>query len=107
MAQRLAEANQKVEELEDQKKQVASQYAARIDSENGSVSSLSLKLRSGYEMRPTNCTVIFDVPNGVKRYYDERTGDYVSQATMTKSDYQRSLDFDAAKKQENEKEEEL
>lgn len=101
----LTEAMQEANELADQLKTIQADYRSRIQSSKAKIAELSNKLRTGYDMRPTRCRVVFNGKTGRKRYFlaDSKKAVLVVDLPMTPSDYNRELPLEippAPKKEE-------
>lgn len=91
----LAEATNQLTELENDRKQVADSFKAKITAEDAKVASLSNKVRSGYEFRQVPCLVHFDEPTtGMKRTVRTDTNEQVSVEAMSEGEKQRNLGLD-------------
>ncbi len=91
IAGQLAAVTTKVNELEDRKKSVTSDFKAQIDAATAQANSLSSKFTAGFEMRPTECRVEFNAKKGVKTYFNLKTGELVKTSEMVQSDYELEL----------------
>ena len=103
----LANKNQELRELEDQKKSVMSDYSSRMNVTKEEINQASNKVASGYEMRGINCIIQYHLPeqgmktitrtdidadrDGMKKTWTER---------MTQMDYNLWTQY----KEENEEE---
>lgn len=63
----LSQMNQKLRQLEDEKKSVVSEFGSRIAIVKEQISSLSDKVASGYEMRDTIVTIDYHMPERGKK----------------------------------------
>lgn len=91
----LAESNQKLSALEDDKKRVTSDFAARISGGEADVSVAVNKMRSGYEWRKLPVTIHFDKPKpGRKQFVRDDNGEIVGDEAMDENDRQAVLDFE-------------
>ncbi len=88
----LARENANWNELEDQRKQANSDFKARQDASNALINSLTQKINSGQELRPTECVVTFDPKARTKTFTNARTNEFVKRAEMTAADFQLTLD---------------
>lgn len=91
IASQLAAVTTRVNELEDRKKSVSSDFKAQIDAATATANSLSGKFTAGFEMRPTECRVDFDAKNGIKTYFNLKTGALVKTSEMNRYDYEQNL----------------
>lgn len=81
---KLALANQRLERLEDDKKQSQSQFKSDIDAANAEIKSLAQKLARGSEDRNVDCDVLYNTPNeGKKTIRRNDTGEIVQIQIMT------------------------
>ncbi len=88
----LAEANNELKEIEDDKAQVVSDFKAKTTAVEAQVAILGGKLRSGYELRPVECHVLFDQPQpGQKQIIRLDTKETVSTELMTDEEKQKLL----------------
>jgi hypothetical protein len=94
-AQSLARANQQAHQIEAEKKQVASDYKSRIEAVMSEVLALSSAVAMGYEMRRTECSVIYNSPtSGEKTLVRKDTGEYVRVERMTSEEQQEVFPFE-------------
>lgn len=100
IARRAALANQRVQELEEKKKQITKDYAAQVEAAQAELNSLSTKISNGYEMRETECVVTLDPKNSSKDYHIKKSGVFARRAEMTKNDFQISMKFEKEKAKE-------
>ena len=88
MAQKVANLQQ----AEDDKKAVASDFKSQIDGIQASVNSAATKLNNGYEMRSIKCEM---VPNWDKKMWEYWSVEYpsekVKEKAMTANDLQMKL----------------
>jgi hypothetical protein len=83
-----------LETLEDRKKQVASEFKAKIDAANAEIFKTARLLNNGYEYRDVKCDVQYDTPRkGLKRIVRMDTGEVVEEIPMTADELQQVLDF--------------
>lgn len=90
-----AEMAQKVSELqqaEDSKKAVMSDFKSQIDGIQANVNNAATKLNSGYEMRSIKCEVIPNWDKKVWEYLREDTGTVAREKPMTADDLQMQFD---------------
>lgn len=91
----LAESNEKLSALEDEKKRVTSDFAARIAGVEADVSIAVNEIRSGYEWRKMPVTVYFDKPKeGRKTFVRDDTNEVVGEEAMDANDRQAVMDFE-------------
>lgn len=91
LARKSALESQRIEELENRKKEVTSGFKRDIEASQSVVCSLSNKISCGYEMREVEARVEFDPKTAKKSYYHAKTGAFIRTAEMSKHDYQLSL----------------
>lgn len=83
----LANCNNKLTELENEKKTYVSQAAAAINEQKERITGLSNKVANGYEFRDVECEVTFNKPkNGRKTIVRMDTGEEWEEA-MVSTDY--------------------
>lgn len=84
-----------VAQLEAQKSAATKDFGGRIETKEIHRDSLVEKVTSGYEMRETECWVVFDPKNRSKDYFkvtpDGGTGAFVERREMTQADFQLAL----------------
>lgn len=90
----LAEATNELEAIEDDKKQIVSDFKAKSTAAEARVAVLSNKLRSGYEFRSVECSVTFNTPEeGQKQTVRLDTKEVIATAPMTDEEKQTKLDL--------------
>ncbi len=81
--------------LEAEKSAVTKDFGGRIETKEIQRDLLVDKVTSGYEMRPTECVVVFDPKNRSKDYFrrdgDGEKGEFVERREMTQADFQLAL----------------
>ena len=81
--------------LESEKSAVTKDFGSRIETNEIKRDSLVDKVTSGYEMRPTDCLVVFDPKNRSKDYFRVDSlglaGEFVERREMTQADFQLAL----------------
>lgn len=87
MAQKVANLQQ----AEDDKKAVASDFKSQIDGIQASVNSAATKLNNGYEMRTIKCEIVPNYNKKVWEYLRTDTGEKVIEKAMTANDLQMKL----------------
>ena len=93
-ARQLATATRLRSELEQEKKEIDSQYKAKIEEQIGRASKVAALLGAGYEMRNVPCEVILDKPEpGQATIVRQDTGEIVRTRPMTDMERQAVLDF--------------
>jgi hypothetical protein len=103
IGKKMAETYQNLASLEDEKKQVTSQYKAKEEAMRADANLLQIKIIQGYETRQTRCKVSFDPKAGKKFYYHIDTFELLETRVMTKYDYEQSLPGLDEEKQPEEK----
>jgi hypothetical protein len=90
----LAYECRQVAQLEEQKKEVVSDFKAKIDAKHSLISMLSNNVNNGYEYRNVDCEVELDTPKkGIKTLTRIDTGAEVEVTKMTESDRQTELEI--------------
>lgn len=93
-ARQLATATRLRAELEQEKKEIDSQYKAKIEEQIGRASKLAALLGAGYEMRNVPCEINVDKPEpGQATIVRRDTGEIVRTRPMTDMERQAVLDF--------------
>jgi hypothetical protein len=93
LSSQMAEKIQEMAQLEDEKKEVMSQFKAKIDECNAVTRRLASNNISGYEYRDLEVVTIFDF-KAKKRYYKSiETGKIVKEENMFASDFQLVFNF--------------
>ena len=87
MAQKVSEVNQ----AEDDKKSVMSDFKSRIDGLSAEVNRSATLLNNGYEMRNIKCEIIPDYTEKVFRFIRVDNGEEAKTRKMTTDDFQMSL----------------
>lgn len=88
----LADTCQLKHKTENEKKEAASSFKAKIDSQDGHISLLSTRIAQGFEFRTESCIVKKDFKKGVKQYYYD--GVLVDTVQLTPEDTQLRLEAD-------------
>lgn len=95
LGQNLAGLMQKKEEIAAKKKDLMAQINAQAEQCTAEIKGLSNKLHSGFEVRPTDCYVLFNDPEkGQKSFYAVGTLDRVKTELMLSIDYEQDLPMD-------------
>jgi hypothetical protein len=95
LSESLVHNTQELETLTDRKKQVMSDFTAKINASNADIFKTARLLSNGYEYRDVKCTVVLDEPRkGMKRIVRQDTGEVVSEDAMTSTEMQYMLDLD-------------
>lgn len=84
-----------ITQLEQEKSAVTKDFASRIETKEIRRDSLVDKVTSGYEMRLTECFVVFDPPNRSKDFFridgKGKRGEFVERREMQQSDFQLTI----------------
>ena len=80
-----------LQQAEDDKKAVASDFKSQIDGIQASVNSAATKLNNGYEMRSIKCEVVPNYDKKVWEYLRTDTGEQTKEKPMTANDLQMKL----------------
>lgn len=98
----LARECRRAEETEDDKKRVMSDFKAKIDALQASISLLSGHINNGYEYRDIECTVELNVPVAGKKTITRTDNDeQVAVENMDSEEMQEKLDFAATEESED------
>ena len=87
MAQKVSELQQ----AEDNKKAIASDFKSQIDSIQAGINGAATKLNNNYEMRTIKCEVIPNWDKKVWEYWREDTKEMAKTKPMTANDLQMQL----------------
>ena len=90
-----AEMAQKIvnlQQAEDDKKAIMSDYKSQIDGIQAGINSAATKLTSGYEMRSVKCEVVPNYKKKVWEYINVDTGLMIKEKGMTSNDLQMKLE---------------
>jgi hypothetical protein len=91
IAGRLANGVSELGALEQRKKSLASQIKSEIDAKTASVQLDAEKLRSGFEMRPIECEVVYSDIDGLVRWIRTDTYELAHERPMLPDERQRKL----------------
>lgn len=92
LAQRIARGIQQKKSKEDEKKAVMAQFKSVIDALTSEIGDDSQRLTNGYEMRNTECEMIWHSPSqGFCCMYRVDTGELVRQRRMNSEETQENL----------------
>ena len=92
LADQLTERISRKDYLEDAKRVMAKKYAAQIEETVAEINDISMKIRSGEELRPVACEIRYDDPvPGYKTTYRIDTGAKIGSELMTEADLQGEL----------------
>ena len=101
LAANITERNQ----LENDKKEVMSDFTARIDEKTSHIQRLAENIQSGYEYREVSCSIQYDFDRRVKTIARMDTGELIIEEVLTPDEYQQeipglqSIDHDAFMKE--------
>jgi hypothetical protein len=90
-----AEMAQKIvtlQQAEDDKKAVMSDFKSQIDGIQAGINAAATKMNNGYEMRSTKCQVVPNYPKKVWEYIRVDTGLLVKEKNMTSNDLQMEFE---------------
>lgn len=91
---KLAETQSKLQQLDNDKKRVVTDFTAKISAVKAEASSLADMVSTGYEVRDIPCTATMDTPTiGKKRITRNDTGEEVSIDPMTPSENSEAADL--------------
>lgn len=88
-SKQLAVACEDRSRLEDEKKEIMSNFKYKLDGKNSEINLLSNHINTGFEHKNVTCEVQMDYKAGVKKYYWE--GKLYDTIKMTASDYQMEI----------------
>lgn len=94
LANELASKTMEKERLDESKKNYNSQLKSEIDTVVTDISLLSLKITTGSEHREFYCKVFFDYELGVKRFYDDQTGELRKTEPLSAHEWQMRMGFE-------------
>ncbi|GEM_PF-5743378 len=78
-------------QLEDEKKTVTSQYAAKINEKKATSNMAAQNIRNGYEFRDIECDIFYDLKRRMKTIVRKDTGEFIEELPMTAEELQCSL----------------
>ena len=90
-----SEMSQKIvtlQQAEDDKKAIMSDYKSQIDGIQAGINSAATKMTSGYEMRSTKCQVVPNYPKKIWEYIRVDTGELAKEKNMTSNDLQMEFE---------------
>lgn len=91
----LAETTRELEQIQEDKSQIVSEFKARTTAAEARIASLGNKIRSGYEFRPVECSIFFDKPEaGQKQTVRTDTDEIVATAPMSEEEKQTKLELE-------------
>lgn len=92
------------DEAEEEKKSVTSDFKAKIDGFNATISQLSNHINNGWEYRAVECEVKMNTPkDGRKQTIRRDTGEILEEEPMTPEEMQEVIDFPATTKESKKK----
>lgn len=89
--------------ISDEAKSVAKGYKSKEAEIEGSIGVLTEKIKTGYELRPMKCRVVFRSRDGKKDYFRADTGELALTEQMTNADLQMDLELEHKKQAKDEK----
>lgn len=93
ISHQMAEKVQELNQIEDEKKQINSQFKAKIDECKAVMNGLATKNISGYEYREQEAIIVLDF-KAKKRYFKSiETGNILKDESLANSDYQLVFNF--------------
>lgn len=92
MSMELANKSMERESVEDEKKQITSNFKAKTDKLVAEINLLSRNLTTGYDHRQIPCHKEMDFDNKVKRFTNVETGKIICEDAMTDDDLQMKFD---------------
>lgn len=93
MGAELSEELQRIDELEEQKKNATAEFSNKIKISQAVSSSIANKIRTGYEMQDQKVQVAFLPSEKKKRLFDLETGKFIREDPMSWEDMQIGLPF--------------
>ncbi len=78
-------------QLEDEKKTVTSQYAAKINEKKATSNMAAQNIRNGYEYRDIECDIFYDLKRRMKTIARKDNGEFIEELPMTAEELQCSL----------------
>ena len=94
-SKQLAYECRQVVQLQEQKKEVMSDFKAKIDAKDSLIAALSNNVNNGWEYRTIDCEIEMDTPKkGMKTITRTDTGEEVAKEKMTDDDRQEELPLD-------------
>lgn len=91
----LARISSEAQSIENERKAVAAEFKAKIDTKDAEIGVLGNHINNGYEYRYIQCTVILNQPNsGKKTIVRNDTNETVRVEDMTPDEMQSELEFD-------------
>jgi hypothetical protein len=90
-ADQLARFVMEQDEIEQEKKEVMSQYKAKLDEASAKISKYANWVRSGYEMRDEDCRLVLDYGKGKRMHFSKKSGKLVKEENLWPDDRQLML----------------
>ena len=94
LAKTLSELTQNFNELDEARKNIASQYKAQMDQVKAGVDKTSRKISNGYEYRDKDCILSASFDGRMIEYIDPDTGEKVFERLMLPDEAQEELSLD-------------
>ncbi len=91
LSKRLANENQNKQRLDDEKKAVASNFKAKIDSAISSINLFASQISNGYEHRNFRCFKLLNFNRKMREFYDVDSGELIKEEPFLPGDYQMKL----------------
>ena len=92
IAQEMAQKVSELQQAEDDKKAIMSDYKSRIDGLQANVNSAATKLNNGYEMRSIKCEIVPNWDNKKWEFWRTDTQEFLRDKPMSSDDLQMKLD---------------
>lgn len=80
------------------------EFKSKESAAESAINLLSMKISNRYEMRRMDVMMVKDFDNGVKIYYDIKTGNELQRDKITSKDYQLDMEEQETQARENNKE---
>ena len=90
----MAQEVSNLQQIEDAKKAVMSDYKSQIDGLQAKINNAATKINNGYEIRSTECEIIPDWDEKIWQTTRIDTGEIIKTREMTNSDLQMDMDID-------------
>jgi len=91
----LARLSTESQSIENERKAVAAEFKAKLDTKDAEIAVIGNHINNGYEYRYIQCTIILNQPNtGKKTVTRNDTGEVVKIEDMTPDEMQSELEFD-------------
>jgi len=99
LADNLARKLEEKSRTEEEKKEVAAQFSAKIKTLANETNLLAVNVRNRWEYRSIECDVIYDYKKGEVKYVRLDSGEIHRTRVMTAAERQEALDLKDAKKE--------